>query len=41
VFIHEAEQMGLIGPLGGWILDRAIAQCKEWGLDKAELFIWM
>ncbi len=39
VFIHEAEQMGLIGPLGNWVLETAIGQCKYWGLDAIDGFL--
>lgn len=39
VFIHEAEQMGLISLVGDWVLREAIAQVKEWGLDRNEAFL--
>jgi diguanylate cyclase (GGDEF)-like protein len=39
VFIHEAEQNGLIGIIGEWVLEQAIAQTKDWGLDKLSRFV--
>ncbi len=39
VFIHEAEQLGLIGTIGRWVLEQALSQCKKWGLDKLDQFI--
>lgn len=39
IFIHEAEQMGLIGDLGHWVLEQSIRQCKEWQLDRLDDFI--
>ncbi|WRS28254.1 EAL domain-containing protein [Oscillospiraceae bacterium MB08-C2-2] len=39
VFIHEAEQMGLISVLGHWVLETAVRQCKQWGLDEHSRFI--
>ena len=38
VFIHEAESLGLINELGVWILETAVRQAKELGLDKLEDF---
>ncbi len=29
-FIPVAEETGMINPIGQWILDNAIAQCKQW-----------
>jgi diguanylate cyclase (GGDEF)-like protein len=39
VFIHEAEQNGLIGIIGEWVLEQSIAQTKTWGLDKLSRFV--
>jgi diguanylate cyclase (GGDEF)-like protein/PAS domain S-box-containing protein len=33
VFIHKAEQMGLITKIGNFVLENAIRSCKEMGLD--------
>ncbi|MDL2219089.1 EAL domain-containing protein [Ruminococcaceae bacterium OttesenSCG-928-O06] len=38
VFIRMAEQLGLIRTLGMWVLQRAVAACKQWGLDQLEGF---
>ncbi len=37
-FIHEAELLGLIVPLGIWVLETAISQCKQWKLDTIDGF---
>ncbi len=37
-FIHEVETMGLMEPLGMWILESAISQCKAWKLDTLDGF---
>lgn len=39
VFIHEAEQQGLIDILGQWVLEAAVRQCKTWRLDCQDGFI--
>lgn len=39
VFIQEAEQHGLIGTIGQWVLDTAVCQCKQWGLDEHNRFL--
>ncbi len=39
IFIHEAEQLGLIGTLGLWVLETAVHQCKRWGLDRHKRFV--
>ncbi len=39
VFIKEAESLGLMGTLGQWVIETAVKQCKEWGLDKEETFL--
>jgi diguanylate cyclase (GGDEF)-like protein len=39
VFIHEAEQNGLIGIIGEWVLEQSVAQTKAWGLDKLARFV--
>lgn len=38
VFIPEAEQLGLIGEIGEWVLDQSVALCKELGLDTIQTF---
>jgi EAL domain-containing protein (putative c-di-GMP-specific phosphodiesterase class I)/GGDEF domain-containing protein len=38
VFIRMAEQMGLIGTVGFWVLDRAISVCAALGLHEHEGF---
>ncbi|MDR0886435.1 MAG: EAL domain-containing protein [Clostridiales Family XIII bacterium] len=38
VFIHIAEQIGLINTIGYWILDRAVEICRELRLDEVEDF---
>jgi EAL domain-containing protein (putative c-di-GMP-specific phosphodiesterase class I)/PAS domain-containing protein len=38
VFIHIAEQIGVINKLGYWVLDTAIDICAQLGLDKVEGF---
>lgn len=38
VFIQEAEALGLIGTIGLWVLETAIAQCKKWKLDEVNGF---
>ena len=38
VFIHEAESLGLINELGFWVLDTAVRQAKEVGLDAVDDF---
>lgn len=38
-FIYIAEQIGLINTIGKWVLDRAVLQCKQWGLDENEDFL--
>ena len=37
-FIPIAEQIGLIGIIGEWILEASVEQCKEWHLDTHEDF---
>jgi len=37
-FIPIAEQKGLIGAIGGWVLEESIKQCKAWRLDAYEEF---
>lgn len=37
-FIPIAEQMGLIGAIGEWILEASVKQCKAWRLDAHEDF---
>lgn len=37
-FIPIAEQQGLIGTIGEWILEAGIKQCKAWQLDTLEDF---
>jgi len=39
VFIHKAEQMGLIGAVGRWVLETSVRQCKQWDLDRIPNFI--
>ncbi len=39
IFIREAERLGLIEPIGQWILETSVAQCKAWGLDEIEDFV--
>lgn len=39
IFIHEAEQLGLISTIGNWVLERAVSQCKAWGLDAVDGFL--
>lgn len=38
VFIEGAERLGLITVLSDWVMDEAIGQAKEWGLDKIDGF---
>ncbi|GHU63661.1 hypothetical protein AGMMS49983_07600 [Clostridia bacterium] len=38
VFIHIAEQIGVINKIGYWVLDTAISICSELGLDRHEQF---
>ena len=38
VFIHIAEQLGVINKLGYWVLDTAIATCAQLGLNKIANF---
>jgi EAL domain-containing protein (putative c-di-GMP-specific phosphodiesterase class I) len=38
VFIHIAEQIGVINKLGYWVLDTAIGICSDLGLDQYEEF---
>ncbi len=38
IFIHDAEEMGLIHLLGRWVLETAIRHCKEMALDEMESF---
>ena len=38
VFIHIAEQIGVINKLGYWVLDTAIATCAKLGLNRIEGF---
>ena len=38
IFIKEAESLGLMNTVGHWVMETAMAQCKEWGLDKIEDF---
>ena len=37
-FIKIAEEHGLIGAIGMWILEESVKQVKDWGLDKIEQF---
>lgn len=37
-FIPVAEQQGLVGAIGEWILETSIKQCKAWRLDTHEEF---
>lgn len=37
-FIREAERLGLINELGTWVLDTAVRQTKEIGLDRLDDF---
>lgn len=39
VFIPVAEASGLIGSIGLWVLEQAVAQVKAWGLDANEGFL--
>jgi diguanylate cyclase len=32
-FIPQAEEPGLIVPIGNWVLQTAVAQCKKWHED--------
>ena len=36
-FIPILEQSGLIEPVGIWVLERALAECKEWRKSIPEL----
>lgn len=38
VFIPLAEQQGLIGAIGEWVLEESVKQCKIWRLDAYEDF---
>lgn len=38
VFIPETEQLGLVGTLGNWVLETAVAQCKRHRLDELSGF---
>lgn len=38
VFIYEAERLGLINIIGAWVLENAVRQAKELGLDAIEGF---
>lgn len=38
-FIPLAEQMDLIGPIDEWVLEEAVRQVKQWGLDSNERFL--
>jgi len=37
-FIPIAEQLGLVGAIGEWVLETGIIQCKAWNLDAHEDF---
>lgn len=37
-FIPVAEQQGLIGAIGEWVLEESVRQCKAWRLDDHEDF---
>lgn len=37
-FIPVAEQVGLIGAIGEWVLEAGVKQCKAWRLDAHEDF---
>lgn len=39
LFISEAERLGLINLIGEWVLEQAISQVKQWGLDQKEHFL--
>lgn len=39
IFIHEAEHHGPICAIGYWVLETAVRQCKQWGLDERENFL--
>lgn len=39
VFIRRAEQLGLIGAIGLWVLETSIRDCKELGLDGLDHFL--
>lgn len=39
VFIAEAERLGLIDILSGWVMNEAIRQAKEWKLDEVPGFV--
>lgn len=39
IFIAEAERLTLIEKIGLWVLERAIRDCKAWGLDKYNGFM--
>lgn len=39
LFINQLEQLGLIEQLDNWVLETAVKQCTEWGLDKKEFML--
>ncbi|QQO07419.1 EAL domain-containing protein [Breznakiella homolactica] len=39
VFIPEAEKLGLVGMIDQWVLEEAIKNTKNWGLDTLDRFI--
>ena len=39
IFIGEAEELGLIDILGEWVVQTALRQTKEWGLDDLDDFV--
>lgn len=39
VFIDTAEQLGLISMVSTWVLEEAVRQMKEWGLDMCPRFV--